>query len=117
MAWTSFSVIRSPENESSCSSSDWLSRIEPPARRASSRSAASSAWTPSSWTMNRNRSMMESVGTGAKSKRWQRDRTVIGIFSASVVQKMNLTCSGGSSSVFNKALKAWTVSMWTSSMM
>ena len=26
---------------------------------------------------------------------------------ASVVQKMNFTCSGGSSSVFSKALKAW----------
>ena len=53
----------------------------------------------------------------AKSNRWQRDRIVIGIFVASVVQKMNLTCSGGSSSVFSKALKASLVSMWTSSMM
>jgi len=42
---------------------------------------------------------------------------VIGILSASVVQKMNLTCSGGSSSVFKSALKAGVVSMWTSSMM
>ncbi len=67
--------------------------------------------------MNRNRSMMESVGTGAKSKRWHRDRTVIGIFSGLVVQKMNLTCSGGSSKVFNRALNASFVSMWTSSIM
>ena len=31
---------------------------------------------------------------------------MIGIFCGSVVQKMNLTCSGGSSSVFSRALKA-----------
>ena len=31
---------------------------------------------------------------------------MIGIFSGSVVQKINFTCSGGSSSVFNNALKA-----------
>ena len=53
----------------------------------------------------------------AKSNRWQRERIVIGIFVGSVVQKMNLTCSGGSSSVFSKALNASRVSMWTSSMM
>ena len=42
---------------------------------------------------------------------------MIGIFVGSVVQKKNFTCSGGSSSVFNRALKASRVSMWTSSMM
>ena len=47
----------------------------------------------------------------AKSNRWQRERIVIGIFSGSVVQKMNFTCSGGSSSVFSKALNASRVSM------
>jgi hypothetical protein len=41
-----------------------------------------------------------------KNRRWHRDKTVIGSFSGSVVQKMNFTCSGGSSSVFNNALKA-----------
>ena len=35
----------------------------------------------------------------------------------SVVQKMNFTCPGGSSSVLSRALNAWVVSMWTSSMM
>ena len=35
----------------------------------------------------------------------------MGIFVASVVQKMNFTCSGGSSRVFNRALKASRVSM------
>ena len=42
----------------------------------------------------------------AKSKRWQRDRMVTGIFCASVVAKMNLTCGGGSSSVLSRALNA-----------
>ena len=42
----------------------------------------------------------------AKSNRWQRDRIVIGIFWTSVVAKMNLTCGGGSSSVFSRALNA-----------
>jgi hypothetical protein len=36
----------------------------------------------------------------------QRDSTVTGIFCGSVVARMNLTCSGGSSSVFSIALKA-----------
>ena len=53
----------------------------------------------------------------AKSKRWQRDRMVIGIFWTSVVAKMNLTCGGGSSRVFSRALKDSRVSMWTSSTM
>ena len=52
----------------------------------------------------------------AKSYRWQRERTVIGILFGSVVAKKNLTCSGGSSSVFSRALKAPVESMWTSSM-
>ncbi len=47
----------------------------------------------------------------------QRDSTVTGIFCGSVVARMNLTCSGGSSSVFSIALKAWLVSMCTSSIM
>ena len=45
----------------------------------------------------------------------QRDSTVTGIFCGSVVAGMNLTCPGGSSSVFSMALKAWLVSMCTSS--
>ena len=64
-----------------------------------------------------NRSMIDFVSIGAKSNRWQRERTVIGILSASVVQKMNFTCSGGSSSVLSRALNALSDSMWTSSMM
>jgi len=52
-----------------------------------------------------------------KSKRWQRDKIVIGIRWASVVANMNSTCGGGSSKVFSKALKAGVLSMCTSSMM
>ena len=51
-----------------------------------------------------------------RSKRRQRERTVIGTFSISVVANRNLTCSGGSSSVFNRPLKACLESMCTSSM-
>ncbi len=47
----------------------------------------------------------------------QRDSTVTGIFCGSVVARMNLTCSGGSSSVLSMALNACPVSMWTSSIM
>ncbi|VWC31258.1 hypothetical protein BST28156_06429 [Burkholderia stagnalis] len=47
----------------------------------------------------------------------QRDSTVTGIFCGSVVARMNLTCGGGSSSVFSIALNAWFVSMCTSSIM
>ena len=41
-----------------------------------------------------------------RSKRWQRDRMVTGTFLISVVAKTNFTWSGGSSSVFSRALKA-----------
>ncbi|MNV69105.1 hypothetical protein D3C71_1619960 [compost metagenome] len=60
---------------------------------------------------------MESAGICFKLNCRQRDSTVTGIFCGSVVARMNLTCGGGSSSVFNMALKAWPVSMCTSSIM
>ena len=47
-----------------------------------------------------------SASTRRRSKRWQRDSTVTGTLRISVVAKMNLTCGGGSSSVFSSALKA-----------
>src|SRR5260370_16347192 len=46
----------------------------------------------------------------------QRESTVTGIFWGSVVARMNLTCSGGSSRVLSIALNADVESMWTSSM-
>ena len=47
----------------------------------------------------------------------QRDSTVTGTFCGSVVANTNLRYSGGSSRVFNIALKAVLVSMCTSSIM
>ena len=52
---------------------------------------------------------------GLNSKRWQRDTIVGSTLWASVVAKKNFTCSGGSSKVFNKALKAAVESICTSS--
>ena len=50
-----------------------------------------------------------------KSNLWHLETTVIGIFLISVVANINFKYSGGSSKVFNKALKACLLSMWTSS--
>ena len=47
----------------------------------------------------------------------QRDNTVTGTFCGSVVASTNLRYSGGSSSVFNIALKAGPVNICTSSIM
>ena len=58
-----------------------------------------------------------SASTRRRSKRWQRDRIVTGTLRISVVANTNLACGGGSSSVFRKALNAFSDSMWTSSMM
>ena len=55
--------------------------------------------------MARSRSTMRGVPMPGKSKRWQRDRMVMGIFWTSVVAKMNLTCGGGSSSVFEQGVE------------
>ena len=52
-----------------------------------------------------------------KEKRWQRERMVAGTLWSSVVARMNIRCSGGSSRIFSRALKAEIESMWTSSMM
>ncbi len=53
-------------NDSSCSSSDWLSRIEPAARRASTCRALSSASTPSAWTICASRSTMLVAATSGE---------------------------------------------------
>ena len=50
-----------------------------------------------------------------KSNLWHLDKIVAGNFCGSVVAKINLTCSGGSSNVFNNALKAPVDNIWTSS--
>ena len=56
-------------------------------------------------------------GMRRKSKRWQREPMVAGILCGSVVARTKMTCGGGSSSVFRRALKPRSVSMCTSSMM
>ena len=50
-------------------------------------------------------------------KRWQRERMVAGTLCSSVVARMNIRCSGGSSKIFSSALNAAMESMCTSSMM
>ena len=59
---------------------------------------------------------MPASETRLNSNRWQREMIVWGILSSSVVAKIKTTCGGGSSSVFNSALNASLVNMWTSSM-
>ena len=51
-----------------------------------------------------------------RSNLWHLETTVIGIFLISVVAKINFKYSGGSSKVFNKALNACLLNIWTSSM-
>ena len=42
---------------------------------------------------------------------------MVSTLEGSVVAKMNFTCSGGSSTIFSRALKPSRVTMWASSMM
>jgi len=61
-----------------------------------------------------------SIVCGASGRRLncrQRESTVGGTFCGSVVASTNFRYSGGSSSVFSIALKAWFESMCTSSIM
>ena len=102
---------------SSRSSSDRASRIDPAPALATSSRASSSALIFSRFAMSFRWAAISRVGMLRKSYRWQRDRIVVGIFSGSVVARMNFTCDGGSSSVFKSALNECLDSMWTSSMM
>ena len=116
-ACTSSTPIFPLADPSSCSRSDWLSRILPAARRAMSLSASADTSAPSASTICASLRAIDGVSTVVKSNRWHRERIVIGSFSGSVVQSTNFTCAGGSSSVLSSALKASRVSMCTSSMM
>ena len=91
------------------------SRMEPAAAWAIVCRAAGSAAMSSASSTFANCAWMVSGSMLRKLNCRQRDSTVTGIFFASVVASRNLTCSGGSSSVFSKALKLCPVSMWTSS--
>ena len=52
-----------------------------------------------------------------KAYRWQRERMVAGTLCSSVVARMKMRCSGGSSRIFSSALNAGTESICTSSTM
>ncbi len=97
------------------SSKDSASRAEPSAARAISASASSGTDSFSAAHTLCNSFCVSSAPKRRKSKRWQRDKTVTGTCRISVVAKMNLTCSGGSSKVFSKPLKAAFESICTSS--
>ena len=99
------------------SSIDSPSRTEPSAARASSASASGEISTFSAWAILPKCSIRVSCGTRLRSKRWQRLSTVTGTLRISVVANRNFTCGGGSSSVLSSALKAFSDSMCTSSMM
>ena len=86
-----------------------------PSRRPRGRSgrARRARWsTPSCSAMRAKCACSSATRTRRRSKRWQRDRTVIGTLRISVVANTNFTCGGGSSSVFSSALKALRDSMW-----
>src|SRR5699024_4019567 len=65
--------------------------------------------------MSDNRSAITLLLMDLKSNRWQREITVSGILCGSVVAKINTTCFGGSSNVFNSALNALVEIICTSS--
>ena len=95
---------------------DWESRMLPSAPRAMACAASGVRSIFSRRAMWSRWVAMIEAGMGRRSKRWQRLRIVGRTLCASVVAKTNFTWPGGSSRVFSSALKAWVVSMWTSSM-
>ena len=99
------------------SATESVSRTLPSPSRAMWAIASFSALTPSFANMSVTRARSLSSGTSRKSKRMHLDSMVAGSLCTSVVHSTNMTCSGGSSSVFNRALNADTDSICTSSMM
>jgi hypothetical protein len=80
-------------------------------------SAAGSTSIPSASEISRSFSESSETPGRQKSKLWQRLMIVGKTLCFSVVASMKTTCSGGSSSIFRRALNASVVSIWTSSMM
>ena len=74
-------------------------------RAQAARSAAGSKATPSACRMCCSRPAISGDGSRFRLNCRQRDSTVTGSFCGSVVASRNLTCGGGSSSVFSSALK------------
>ena len=93
----------------------YASRIEPVDSRAIQNNASSSAWIFNSAAASAKQFFTFSIATSLKLNCWHLDFIVAGTFWSSVVAKINITCAGGSSIVFNKALNALVESMWTSS--
>ena len=85
-----------------------------PRARAAATAAGSKAM-PSAPRMCWSRDAISAAGRRFRLNCRQRDSTVTGSFCGSVVASRNLTCGGGSSSVFSRALKECVDSMCTSS--
>ena len=110
-------VISPSEKDESWSRSPSASRKEPRPSRAITVSASGSTAMPSAPEISPSLATSVSMLGRRKSKLWQRLIMVGSTLCFSVVASTNTTCSGGSSSIFRRALKASAVSMWTSSMM
>ena len=93
------------------------SRIDPSALRAITCRDSSSMPTPSLSAITLRLRTMSIMLIRLKSYIWQRDRMVGITLCFSVVARMKIAYAGGSSRVFRKALKAWLLSIWTSSIM
>ena len=89
----------------------------PSESRAISCSAASPASMPSASTIFRSCAAIDRLLIVRNSYTCDRDSTVSGILSSSVVAIMKTTCGGGSSIDFSSALNEWPDSWCTSSMM
>ena len=108
------SIMSRPEHWSSRLSA---SRMPPSASRARSSAAPSVRFMLSLPATNLRRLAMTSASSRRKLKRWQRETIVAGTLRSSVVARINMRCSGGSSSILSSALKALVESMCTSSTM
>ena len=106
IALTCFASLLPPPWLIAWSRRDVASLAEPSAALVIIRRASSETFTPSEPAIFLSSSIISSGSILLRSNLWQRDRTVTGTFRISVVAKINFTCSGGSSSVFNSALNA-----------
>ena len=117
MASTGCACSTTPPMADTWSSADSVSRAEPPPWRTTCSTASSPSSRPASSITYRTWSASSSAGRRWNSKCWVRLRIVGSTFCGSVVQRMNTTWAGGSSSDFSSALAAPALSMWTSSRM
>ena len=116
-SFTLSSESRPRPSATACSVSESASRSAPSACRASSQTASSSASMFSCAQTYLSLSTVSAIVILWNGMCWQRERIVTGTLCGSVVARRNTTFDGGSSSVLSSALKACSVSMWTSSMM